>query len=62
MEATAERRCHLLISLALLLLTVGIGYCVLFGTCLADFGVVIAGLLFGWIGFLYCLMNASFWG
>jgi len=51
----AERRCHLLLAVSLVLLTVGIGYDLVFGTKLADFMVIIAGLLFGWIAFLYCL-------
>jgi hypothetical protein len=61
MDPTAERRCHVLIGTSMVLLTVGIGYCVVVGTCLADFLVVIAGLLLGWITFLYCLGNASHW-
>jgi hypothetical protein len=31
------------------------------GTKLADFLVIIAGLLLGWVAFLYCLGNAVFW-
>ncbi|MFC3956904.1 hypothetical protein [Halovivax cerinus] len=59
MEPAAERRCHLLILVSLVLLTIGIGYCVVFETCLADFLVVIAGLVVGWIAILYCLANAQ---
>lgn len=61
MEPTAEGRCHLLIGLSLLLLTVGIGYLYVFGTVLADFLVIISGLAVGWAAFFYCLGNASFW-
>lgn len=43
------------------LLTIGIGYCVIVGTCLADFLVVIAGLFLGWVGLFYCVGNASIW-
>jgi len=59
----AERRCHLLlaVSLVLLLTVVGIGYDLVFGTKLADFMVIIAGLLFGWIAFLYCLGSTELW-
>nr|WP_121743217.1 hypothetical protein [Natronorubrum halophilum] len=62
MEPRAERWCHLLIGIALVLLTIGIGYDVIFGTKLADFIVIITGLFLGWVAFLYCLGNASFWG
>ncbi len=61
MEPKAERRCHILFALALVLLTVGVGYCVIFETCMADFLVVVAGLFVGWIALFYCLGNASFW-
>ncbi|ACM57788.1 hypothetical protein Hlac_2211 [Halorubrum lacusprofundi ATCC 49239] len=57
----AERRCHLLLAVSLVLLTVGIGYDLVFGTKLADFMVIIAGLLFGWIAFLYCLGSTELW-
>jgi uncharacterized membrane protein len=62
MKPKAERRCQLLFGVALVLLTIGIGYCTLVGTCLADFAVVVAGLFVGWVAFIYCLANASFWG
>ncbi|THE64075.1 hypothetical protein D8Y22_14735 [Salinadaptatus halalkaliphilus] len=62
MNPTVERRCHILFGLSLVLLTFGIGYCVIVGTCLADFIVVIAGLFVGWVALFYCLGNASFWG
>jgi 1,4-dihydroxy-2-naphthoate octaprenyltransferase len=61
MKRQAERRCHLLLAISLVLLTVGIGYDLAFGTKLADFLVIIAGLLFGWIAFLYCLGNTQLW-
>lgn len=59
MEPAAERRCHLLLLTSFVLLTIGIGYCVVFETCLADFLVVIAGLIVGWTGLIYCLGNAT---
>ncbi|MDJ1434332.1 hypothetical protein [Halostagnicola sp. A-GB9-2] len=62
MDPTVERRCHFLFALSLVLLTFGIGYCVIVGTCLADFIIVIAGLFVGWVALFYCLGNASFWG
>ncbi|RKD88993.1 hypothetical protein [Halopiger aswanensis] len=62
MKPQVERRCHLLIGLSLVLLTIGIGYDFLVGTKLADFLVILAGLFLGWVAFLYCLGNASFWG
>ncbi|SER87218.1 hypothetical protein [Natrinema salaciae] len=62
MKPQAERRCHVLIGIALVLLTIGIGYDFIVGTKLADFLVIIAGLFVGWVAFLYCLGNASFWG
>ncbi|NKE35017.1 hypothetical protein GWG54_04135 [Natronococcus sp. JC468] len=62
MEPTVARRCHMLFGGSLLLLTIGIGYCVIVGTCLADFLVVIAGLVLGWIGLFYCVGSGSFWG
>ncbi|MFC4541028.1 hypothetical protein ACFO5R_03680 [Halosolutus amylolyticus] len=62
MDPQAERRCHILFGSSLLLLTIGIGYCVVLGTCMADFLVVIAGLFLGWVALFYCLGNASFWG
>ncbi len=46
---------------SLILLTVGIGYFVVFGTTLADFLVIVGGLFLGWVAFLFCLGNASFW-
>jgi hypothetical protein len=61
MEPRAERVCHVLIGISLLTLSVGIGYEFVFGTKLADFLVIIAGLFVGWIAFLYCLGNAMFW-
>ncbi|SIR98331.1 hypothetical protein [Natronorubrum thiooxidans] len=61
MNPEAEHRCHLLIGISLVLLTVGIGYDFLVGTKLADFLVIIAGLFIGWVAFLYCLGNAAFW-
>lgn len=51
----------MLIAVSLALLTVGIGYDLIVGTKLADFLVLIAGLLFGWIAFIYCLANTSLW-
>ncbi|NUB93556.1 hypothetical protein HT576_21450 [Haloterrigena sp. SYSU A121-1] len=62
MRPQAERWCHLSIGIASVLLTIGIGYDFIFGTKLADFLVIIAGLFIGWVAFLYCLGNASFWG
>jgi len=50
-----------LIAVALVLLTVGIGYDLIVGSKLADFLVIITGLLFGWVAFLYCLGNSSQW-
>jgi len=61
MEPKAERWCHVLIGAALVLLTIGIGYDFVFGTKLADFLVIIAGLFLGWVAFLYRLGNASIW-
>ncbi len=61
METTIERRCHLLIGISLVLLTIGIGYDLLTGTKLANFLVIIAGLFIGWAAFLYCLSNVSMW-
>lgn len=61
MQPQAERWCHVLIGIALVLLTIGIGYDFVFGTKLADFLVIITGLFVGWGAFLYCLSNASFW-
>lgn len=61
MDPKSERRCHLLIALSLLLLTIGVGYLYVFGTVLADFLVIISGLVVGWAAFFYCLGNASFW-
>ncbi|WP_254761842.1 hypothetical protein [Natrinema marinum] len=58
----SERRCHVLIGIALVLLTIGIGYDFVVGTKLADFVVIIAGLFIGWVAFLYCLGHASGWG
>ena len=46
---------------SLILLTVGIGYFVVYGTTLADFLVIVGGLFLGWVAFLYCLGNAAFW-
>ncbi len=62
MEPTVQRRCLLLISSSLILLTIGIGYCVVVGTCLADFMVVITGLVLGWISLFYCVGKSSIWG
>jgi uncharacterized membrane protein len=62
MEPKAERRCHILIGSSLILLTIGIGYCTVIGTCLADFLVVIAGLFLGWISLFYCVGKSSIWG
>ncbi len=61
MEPKAERRCHLLLGISFVLLTIGIGYDFLTGTKLADFLVIIAGLFIGWIAVIYCLSNASLW-
>ncbi|WP_123620626.1 hypothetical protein [Halorubrum sp. CSM-61] len=61
MKRKAERRCHLLLAVSLVLLTIGVGYDLVVGTKLADFLVIIAGLLFGWIAFLYCLGNTELW-
>jgi hypothetical protein len=62
MEPTVARRCHILFGSSLVLLTISIGYCVIVGTCLADFLVVIAGLFLGWIALFYCLGTSSIWG
>ncbi len=61
MEKKSERRCHLLIGISVVLLTIGIGYLVIVGTTLADFLVIMAGLFICWVAFLFCLGNASFW-
>ena len=62
MEPNVARRCHVLFGVSLLLLTIGVGYCVIVGTCLADFGVVVAGLFVGWVALFYCVGNATAWG
>ncbi|WP_254522262.1 hypothetical protein [Natrinema caseinilyticum] len=62
MEPRAERICHVLIGISLVLLTIAIGYDFVVGTKLADFLVIIGGLFIGWVAFLYCLGNATFWG
>ena len=62
MDPTVARRCHVLFTISLLLLTVGIGYCVIVGTCLADFAVVVAGLFVGWMALFYCVGKSSIWG
>ncbi|SEH17914.1 hypothetical protein SAMN04487967_3464 [Natronorubrum sediminis] len=59
MNPKVHRRCYVLFGLSLLVLTVGIGYCVIVGTCLADFLVVIAGLALGWVALFYCLGSAA---
>jgi len=61
MKRKAERRCHLLLAASLVFLTVGVGYDLVVGTKLADFLVIILGLLLGWIGFMYCLSNTDLW-
>jgi hypothetical protein len=61
MQPEPERRCHVMVGVSLVLLTIGIGYFVIFQTALADFLVIIAGLFVGWLSFFYCLANASFW-
>ena len=61
MKRTAERRCHLLLAVSLVLLTIGVGYDLVVGTKLADFLVIILGLLFGWTAFIYCLANTDLW-
>lgn len=61
MDPQAERRCQILIGISMVVLTIGIGYCVIVGTCLAEFLIVIAGLFIGWVAFLYCLSKSSFW-
>lgn len=61
MEPKPERRCHFLIGVSLVLLTIGIGYLSIVGSTLADFVVITAGLLLGWIAFIYCFASASFW-
>jgi len=50
-----------LIGSALSLLTVGLGYLIVFRTTLANFLVIIAGLLLGWVGFIYCFAHLSGW-
>jgi len=60
MDPQAARRCHALIGLSLVILTVTIGYCVVVGTCLADFVGIAAGLTLAWISFFYCLWHAWF--
>lgn len=57
----AERRCHVLVAIALALLTVGIGYDFVFGTKLADFAVIVVGLFAGWTAFFYCIGHATGW-
>ncbi len=57
----SRSRCFLLLGLSLTLLTVGIGYDYLYGTKLADFLVIIAGLFVGWVGLIYCLSHLSSW-
>lgn len=61
MDPKVARRCHVLFGISLLLLTIGIGYCVIVGTCLADFAVV-AGLFVGWVALFYCVGNTTIWG
>ncbi|SDK73425.1 hypothetical protein [Natronorubrum texcoconense] len=62
MDPVAERRCHVLIGVSLVLLTIGIGYDFVVGTKLADFLVIVSGLFIGWVAFFYCLGNTSMWG
>ena len=57
----SRRTCQILIAGSLILLTVGVGYDFIYGTKLADFLVIIAGLLLGWIAFFYCLGHLSAW-
>ncbi len=60
-DPTIERRCHSLIVLSMVHLTIGIGYNFVTGTKLADFLVTIAGLFIGWVGLIYCVSNTSLW-
>lgn len=60
MNSSMDRRCAVLFTVSLVVLTIGIGYCVVAGTCLADFLVIIAGLLIGWIAVLYCVGGVGF--
>ena len=57
----SKRVCLALTGTALSLLTVGLGYLIAFGTTLADFLVVVTGLVFGWVGFIYCFAHLSGW-
>ena len=57
----SKRACLASLGTSLSLLTVGIGYLVAFGTTLADFLVIVGGLLLGWVGFTYCLAHFSGW-
>ncbi|SFS91452.1 hypothetical protein SAMN04488556_3317 [Halostagnicola kamekurae] len=62
MEPKVTRQCHVLMGNPLILLTFGIGYCAIVGTCFDNFLLVIAGLFLGWVGLFYCVGNASIWG
>ena len=57
----SKRVCFVLMGGALSLLTVGLGYLIAFGSTLADFLVIIAGLFLGWVGFIYCFAHFSGW-
>ncbi|WP_058365200.1 hypothetical protein [Haloparvum sedimenti] len=57
----SRRWCLLLLGVGIGLLTVGIGYLLVVGTTLADFLVIVAGLLLVWIGFIYCFAHLSGW-
>ena len=57
----SKRVCLALFGGSLSLLTVGIGYLIAFGTTLANFLVIVTGLLVGWVGFIYCLAHISGW-
>ena len=59
--AQSRKTCLVLMGSALSLLTVGLGYLIVFRTTLANFLVIIAGLLLGWVGFIYCFAHLSGW-
>jgi len=59
--ARSRKVCLVTLGTALSLLTVGLGYLIAFGTTLADFLLIVAGLLLGWVGFIYCFAHFSGW-
>ena len=59
--AQSKSVCLVLLGTALSMLTIGLGYLIAFGTTLADFLVIVAGLFLGWVGFIYCFAHLSGW-